>query len=192
MKIILLSALTFSALLAQDGAMVSGTVLDAATSHGLPDVQINLTSDQPAYETSTDAAGRFRISGVKPGQYAAAFDRPGYMWASIGSRNGTERPIRVEAGADVTALVVRMAGYATLEGHVLDQDGNPVAQAEVNLGGQLARTDAEGHYKFDEITPRKYDLSARPPRLKSAIQKGERIEAVRTWYPSLTQNDRRR
>ena len=71
-----------------DRGDLSGTVRDAGGSP-LPGVTVTLTGSEHR-TTRTDARGAFSFTGLLPGEYRLAFDRPGFARAV--------RPVRVAAG----------------------------------------------------------------------------------------------
>jgi hypothetical protein len=81
---------------------------------------------------ASDPQGRFTFTGLSPGRYALSAEAPGF------SRR-TMRVVTVPHGGE---LEVRMWGSSVLEGFVVGEDGQPVADAEVMaIGeGQVPRT----------------------------------------------------
>ena len=102
---------------------ISGRVVDAATSSGVPGMLMGFGHAQPGEsvgigggtnpEWQTDPAGHFRIQGISPGRYAA-FGVPeqgsdfysdlGYFDVVDRDVNGVE--VRLHRGATITGLVV--------------------------------------------------------------------------------------
>src|SRR5271169_1021796 len=75
-----LICLLWGPLLAQNGGVVEGTVVNKGTGVGIGGATVHLT--QPGgpsrYEASTDSAGMFRIAGVKSGEYRSSVEKDGY------------------------------------------------------------------------------------------------------------------
>jgi hypothetical protein len=89
-----------------------------------------------------------------------------------------------------TVSVTPTAENATVSGHILDNQGNPVEGAAVRMSGtqnRLTVTDAEGRYHFDDvetngfyvITPSRANFSFSPAQ-KSFSQLGANTEATFT------------
>lgn len=87
-------------------SLVSGTVLDAASSAPLKDARVDLRhiagSDGPEFllGSSSDAKGTFRLDRVPPGHYRMTVTHEGYA--------PVERPLEVAAGVDLANLEVSL------------------------------------------------------------------------------------
>ncbi len=104
------------------GAIVIGRIVDRDEGTGLvAAVELRPVSgdEAPRYARSSDVGG-FRIEGVPHGEWIADAFSPGYV-----SAGGVE----VDAGRGIPELALVRGG--TIEGRVLDADGNPVAGAAV-------------------------------------------------------------
>ncbi|WP_437734918.1 TonB-dependent receptor [Sorangium sp. So ce1335] len=80
------SALVSTSTLAAGSAVLTGTVIDAATNRPAPDVVVTVTS--PALQGEqivvTDAAGQYRIPNLPPGTYTLRLDKESYRPYSRG------------------------------------------------------------------------------------------------------------
>jgi hypothetical protein len=103
---------------AQDAAVVRGRVLAADTGTPLPGARVSL-GGLPVHVRS-DAAGRFEMR-VPPGGPPLAVDFPGYARVML--------PRKPVAG-DVEVRLSRAAGLTV---HVIDQQGEPVAGANIRI-----------------------------------------------------------
>lgn len=104
------------------GAIVIGRIIDRDEGTGIAAaIELRPSGDDqaPRYARSGDD-GVFRIEGVPNGRWIADAFAPGYI-----SPGGVE----LEAGKGVPELALLRGG--TVEGRVLDGDGNPVAGASV-------------------------------------------------------------
>jgi len=106
MKFFLLSALLFLTLRqAQDSGIIEGSVVDNVTGAGISDATVYFGSDRGAhYDALTDASGRFRISGMKDGQYGSHYEKTGYITQYSGTNDSVLKPVRIAAGQDPVRL----------------------------------------------------------------------------------------
>jgi hypothetical protein len=113
------------------GASVSGRVLDpdgrpvpGATVLALPVLLEDLIQDsQRIKPATTDAQGRFTIGGLLPGRLG--------LYASVHGKGRTREQVNLEPGEQRTGVVLSLTATTLLEGVVLDDEGRPVAGAEV-------------------------------------------------------------
>jgi hypothetical protein len=135
---------------------VAGTLTDGPTA--VADAAVDLVL--PPYgvslgQTRTDAAGRFRLGGVRPATYTLRFTLPGGLVqfhpgvADIAAAT----QFAVAAGQDVTIDEAVMA-HGTLGGRITTDGGAPAAGARVRLNRTdgppvfTVLTDANGDYRF--------------------------------------------
>src|SRR5712691_1261594 len=69
---------------------------------------------------------------------------------------------------------------ASLQGTVVDRQGNPIPGVTVTAGNQTAATDAKGHYEFASIPPGKYVVTAQlsgfnEGRLQINVNEGKEV-----------------
>ena len=133
-------------------------------------LDVALAMDGDTTYASSDEAGRFRLKLGAPGRYV------------IDANVGGHVPVRLEADAPATGLLIALRGGATVEGTVVDARGEPLFEVDlrVRLGaGSSARelttvSDPEGHFILDGLPPGTHTLEA---ALEVA---GARHEASRT------------
>jgi protocatechuate 3,4-dioxygenase beta subunit len=186
--------LTASALAAQ---VVEGRVVNTANGNGVPDASVGLVAmGQTAYRASTDATGRFRIEGVKDGAYTAFCTAAKFRSA----HDGASRTYRVAAGAELVRLEYKMVPLSKISGRVLDDAGNPVPKARLqimdvtqssSIGTSIVNWAAneKGEYVSPEaMLPGTWTVSATvPPAWNSPEPRdGQRLGWARTFYPSVT------
>ncbi len=130
--------------------------------------------------TRTDAAGRFRLTSLsRTMPHAVVVTSPGHGRTLADFRPRPEGPGEIDLGD-----VVLVAGLR-IEGRVLDADGGPVPGARLTLEGanadrsrrmgagwdyptsgygdeESARSDDLGRFRFDDLSPGTYSLTARP------------------------------
>jgi hypothetical protein len=138
------SPLTFVALaftLAQQGAVprqvaVSGTVLEAGSNTPVAGAQVTLMSfallPQPGRPpeplvATTDQNGRYRFDALEPGRYRVSVQKAGFA-----TMLGPGLPeATLNAGERKTDLNVIIQRGAAIVGRVLDENGEPIADANV-------------------------------------------------------------
>lgn len=160
---------------------ISGHVYSLSTGAPLKKVQVRLAGQGVNARLSeaavtTDAEGAFRFDHLGAGQYAVLADRNGYLSAS---------PARVSCGS--TDVSIKMTPQAMIYGKVVDDDGEPVANAMVSVdrrtwirGHRLLQTiqrtssQADGSFVLGNLTAGNYYLSAkgnvRPPHGEAFVE----------------------
>lgn len=166
------------ALCAQDNNVVAGSVVNSATGAGIDGATVALSSqkgerNEAAYRAVTDASGRFRIDGVKLGEYMPRARKPGFF-APISTTFG--QSIHIGAGDDTPPLRLELIPPGRVRGRVIGIDGKPAANVEVATGNQYtftAKTNEDGDFVFDNLQPGSYSLMTR-------------VKNVRTYFPATT------
>lgn len=83
---------------------------------------------------STDDSGAFRIEGLPPGAYTLSARRNGYVPTEYGRGPGQRSAeIRVSGGANTPGVRLQMTPHAVITGRVVDEDGDPVQGANVQV-----------------------------------------------------------
>lgn len=140
-------------LLAQDGYVVQGRIVQEGSGDGLPNVIVQL---EGFGYSLTNADGRYRFQGVPPGGYELEVMTLGYAPES--------RFVPIEDAGAVVDLQLRRAPIVLdtlrvslrsmdLRGRVREANGGPIivdAQILSNMGSD-ARTDPNGNFKLDDV-----------------------------------------
>lgn len=148
-------------------ASIEGTVMEKA---GGPVEGASVTVSGPKRaHTVTDAKGRFTFKGLPPGSYVVSgwVTPPIHVW----------KRIAVADGQALMGVTLPLERSATISGQVMDQDGKPVARADVFLVGRayefgalrysyrhVTTSDDRGIYSLDRLFPgMPYLVMARRP-----------------------------
>ncbi|MBZ5585932.1 MAG: carboxypeptidase-like regulatory domain-containing protein, partial [Acidobacteriia bacterium] len=159
-----------------DTGRLEGRIIHSINRAGIAGVTVELRasgSDEPAYSAVTDPAGEFQLSGIKPGEYTASFEKNGFFRPK--SDGPEDQPVRIAAGPEPVRLRVELCPYTRVSGRVLDSEGNPKPRIVVELLSAAARrrmrsftTGDDGAFAFDELEPGAYVLRADPSRTGQA------------------------
>jgi hypothetical protein len=159
------------------------------------------SSHDPAakdYDTTTDAAGAFRVTGMREGIYAVSVDTQDYETGGDSSVRSTT--LRVSVGA-VVQMTLELDPVVAIRGKILDPEGAPIAGAKVLLRDaetpDETTSSGDGSYAFEHLPKGTYLLSARPETkdvTKDAMKNGaaqekNRQELVETYYPNALDED---
>ncbi|PYT54241.1 MAG: hypothetical protein DMG43_06945 [Acidobacteria bacterium] len=116
---------------------VSGMVVKLAGSEPLKNATVQLQNPQDLAHTIsvvTDAGGRFELKGIDAGRYRLKVSRTGFVTQEYGQKSpndpGTE--IRLSPGQNSRGLLFRMIPWGVIAGRVLNEDGDPLAWAQVS------------------------------------------------------------
>jgi protocatechuate 3,4-dioxygenase beta subunit len=152
-------------------------------------------------DASTDADGRFVMSGVPAGRFALRGSYPGYVTLEYGQRRATEagRTIEVRSDDTVTGLDLILPRGRAIVGSVADEHGEPVEGAVVRalqlrfVGGRTVawrvpgvrdrRSDDRGHFRLFGLLPGVYLVSA---SVDAPVSSETRVKArgyAPTFYP---------
>jgi protocatechuate 3,4-dioxygenase beta subunit len=136
---------------------VAGTVVSVATGEPLKKVEVALSSESqdihPRPRTGlTDANGAFSLDHVVPGRYYLAVSREGYLTQQYGQKqdNGEDfgAVLSLTAGQKITDLIFRLQKTAVITGRVVDEDGDPIIRASVEV---LRRRMVNGSRRFEPM-----------------------------------------
>ena len=182
-------------------ASIAGVVLDDATGARIPRAAVTLATKAEEPSTAlawTDARGAFSFSWVPPGPYYLAAHRDGYQNVRFGAVRPAEPPVvlSLAAGED-RHIVLRMQPAGSISGVVVDAEGDPVQNVNVQLlmawferrkpryvNVASVMTDGRGRYFLGGLAPGKYFLTARPqpwqpPAGRSEVVRGQPIDEAR-------------
>ncbi len=171
----------------EPGSVIGGIVQDA---QGQPvagariRLSVPITGGQRAGEprvnlmnhsTNTDADGRWRFDTL-PAELSSVsitVDHPDYLAETVQFRPGSQSTRELAQLKSKSALVVLRKGL-TLEGRVINSEGNPVAKAEVALSRAFrqgtATTDDEGRFELDRVRPGSNEVVIRAKGYVPALQ----------------------
>ena len=164
--------LLFALFLAEDKAIVEGTVVNALTNEPLKKVRIILDEGSTQFAVTSGSEGKFRFQGLEPGDYFLEASRQGFLDVDDNA------PWRLEAGEHKKDVVIKMTPQGVIDGHVLDEDGDPVpglvinATRKIHVNGRAVVlgtegggvTNNEGYFLVSELGAGRYYLSAEPYR----------------------------
>lgn len=162
---------------------VSGTIVadDAgATPIGRAVVTLVGPQGRPSLLVVADDKGRFLFSDLPGGKFTLAASKAPYIPMAYGQKTpgkGTGVPMSVDAGQQVTGLVLKLPRGAVISGRVVDARGQPVRgssiliqQAHIVDGerklldarGTTPSTDAQGFYRATGLAAGDYYICAFP------------------------------
>lgn len=124
----------------EPGATLSGTLTTAGGVAAGTDVLIGRGGTDYVAATTTDRAGRFRVSGFTAGRYRVGVVadggryRPGGRWVRVARDTGTyDASLRVRVGATVVVPLQTPGATGRVRDELRDASGRPVA-TNVNTG----------------------------------------------------------
>ena len=188
-------------------ASASGKVVQEPGGVGIRKAVVALISAEGGeaakeYTTATDASGAFHVEGVAPGKYEVQVTRAGFLQI----KKKEPSTVTVEAGQELSGLVYRMQAAGVISGKIVDAEGDPVADAVVEVvrsghsttssdESELGRgqTNDLGEYRIANLKPGSYVLVANAqgnakPAPNPADKGRQKEDAVyaRTYYPGTT------
>ncbi len=171
-------------LLAQDKAIVEGTVVNALTNEPLKKARVTLNLDgKTSYEVLSGDLGKFRFEGMEPESYQLFAERQGFLDAN-------EDWMEIEAGEHVKDVIIKMTPQSAISGHVVDEDGDPVPGARVLVERKIHMVvfdrkekvaDEEGYFFAGGLRGGRYSITVTPPERESS--NGPAEDLVRTEDP---------
>jgi uncharacterized protein (DUF2141 family) len=169
-----------SSAMERTGAMVAGIVSKDPSSEPVKKALIELIAESPGeggnYTALTGADGSFRIENVAPGRYRLFVERAGFQEVDKRHHRTDGRVLALSAGQELKDLSIRLQAAAVVEGHVTDEDGEPMAEAQVAVlrqrfvAGRIhwdqvgaERTNDLGEYRVAGLAGGSYFVSCTPP-----------------------------
>ncbi len=136
------------------------------------------------YTAVTGADGTFRIEGIVPGSYRLLAERTGFVEVEKHRPLSEGRMITLAAGQELKDVAILFQPTAAIAGRVTDEDGDPLADAQVAVLRQTfaaghsrweqtgaERTNDLGEYRIPGLATGTYYLSITPPpNFKSLIE----------------------
>jgi protocatechuate 3,4-dioxygenase beta subunit len=199
----------------KDKSAITGRVINAATGAPLKKASVWLEAFSPtrgvtgaptvaAPATITDAEGRFTLDGIDPGSYLLLAQRVGYLDQGYGAPAPqlVGPPLDLSAGESMHDLTFKLTPQSLLYGKVVDEDGDPVPSAQVQVlrvsyaGGRRHLVEAgvsasqdDGSFVAGNLTPGRYYLSAGFRKVDESgppAGRPEREKYVTTYFPSAS------
>jgi Carboxypeptidase regulatory-like domain len=162
---------------AKQNATVSGTVLRLDTGEPLKKARVGLqnhSNGETSFFELSDEQGHFVFDNVPPGPYDLQVSRNGFVDAQYGQKKpgALGAILTLTPGQRVTDLVFKLWHAAAISGHVYDEDGQPIAKAEVivyrashRAGKEQRASDDQistndlGEYRVFDLAPGRYYLA---------------------------------
>jgi hypothetical protein len=161
-------------------AVVAGIVTKDPGSEPVKKALIELIAESQGdggnYTALSGVDGGFRIENILPGRYRLFVERTGYQEVDKHQKRSDGRVLTLGAGQELKDLVIRLQAAAVVEGRVTDEDGDPMAEAQVALLRQTfvagrshweqvgaERTNDLGDYRIAGLAAGNYFISVTPP-----------------------------
>jgi len=173
---LLLACLLAAGAQAAAGYRVAGVVVNAASGRAVAGARVTLASvERRGEERSTVSGddGRFAFTGLPQGQYTLAGERRGLLAENYGQRAGRAGIVVAGPERHTESIVLQLQPSAVISGSVVDDAGEPVAGARVELlrsaltGGRrrlgaatFRQTNDAGEYRFSGLAAGSYYLVA--------------------------------
>jgi protocatechuate 3,4-dioxygenase beta subunit len=151
-----------------DGVLVEGSVTAVRGRNAVAGASVTLIASGSRRGTTTDADGHFRLSDVSPGRARLVVAHPDYAETAfeveIAETGRRDRPLELPP--------VDLEEPGSVEGHVVDAEGNPVRGARVSAGiaqsylpagalpTDVAVTDDDGRFTLTHVAPGRRTLEA--------------------------------
>jgi hypothetical protein len=161
-------------------AVVAGIVTKDLGSEPVKKALIELIAESQGdggnYTALSGVDGGFRIENILPGRYRLFVERTGYQEVDKHQKRSDGRVLTLGTGQELKDLVIRLQAAAVVEGRVTDEDGDPMAEAQVALLRQTfvagrshweqvgaERTNDLGDYRIAGLAAGNYFISVTPP-----------------------------
>jgi protocatechuate 3,4-dioxygenase beta subunit len=191
---------------AQATSTISGTVVDALTNQPLKAANVWVRSFQPGQvgrrisSATTDAEGHFTLEGLAPGRYFVSASREDYVGQRGGGNASGGKSLTVAPDQHINDVVIQLTPGATINGHVKNADGKPLAGASVEVmryfteAGRkqlhgvrpAALSNLTGEYRITGLAPGRYYLRASASATESAKSSSKQVYAS-AYYPGSSE-----
>lgn len=163
---------------------IHGTLTGSVTdSQGQPVVDATVTTDTGGHTVMTNQQGTFVIADVLPGVYDVTAGKVGYVAQ-------TQYDVKVAGGGTVVVnfTLNGQSGTGHIAGQVIDDDGDPVAEAVVYTtpGSYQTRTGGDGSYLLNNVAAGTYTLLASKDGYLTASQPNVGVQADSTTTVEIT------
>jgi hypothetical protein len=170
------------------GVIVSGRITAVRGRQGVPNAVVTLRGAVQRRSTSSDADGMFRFDSVNPGEIELRVSHPDYADTTISAK--VEATGRSDRPFELAPIDLEEPG--SVEGRVVDADGNAVDGARVGVGfvptylpeGALpfgmALSDSRGEFVLRGLRPGSQRLSAYTPGVGRGSADGIEVQSGRS------------
>jgi hypothetical protein len=185
-------------------AALEGLVANSVTGAPIKKAIVTLrcASENWGHQALTDAAGRFRLENLQPGQYALWAEAEGFVRNPPPSLSLT-----LTDGQAVKDFAIQLIPFGAISGKALDENGDPITGATVEAlryaysrNGRSLETKASatsndrGEFRLFNLQPGRWYIAARkyidPPTATGRVH-GARPEEEypQTYYPGVSRPD---
>ncbi|WWB87080.1 carboxypeptidase regulatory-like domain-containing protein [Priestia aryabhattai] len=162
--------------LAPNPGIIRGQVVTSEAGQPIPNASVvirALTPSGPILATTvTDSNGFYEVTGIVSGTYTVVFSGAPLFGSDISS-------VQLDAG-EIEIVNASLSSFiSTVQGRVVDEEGNGLANALVQLfntqSGLIRRvqTDNDGNYFIRGFTAGSYTLTANQPNFQAALTRFE-------------------
>lgn len=133
-------------------AVIEGIVTRDPDSQPVKKALIELIAENQTeggnYTGVTGADGNFHIENILPGRYHLFAERTGLLDDDRRRGRIDGRVLVLAAGQELKDLHLRLQAAAVVRGRVTDEDGDPLANAEVTV---MRQTFVSGHHRWEQL-----------------------------------------
>jgi carboxypeptidase family protein len=185
---------------------VDGVVTNSVTGEPVKKAIVTLRNNRQnfSYQALTDAAGQFHFDNVDPGTYAVAAGRDGFVYQPPGARlSYAVPPVSVAEEQHVRDVAVKLVPFATISGHIVDEDGDPIPNASVRamryvyqqgarqlLPQSFTTSNDLGEYELPDVAAGRFRLMVMPSSRVSLPARTRTAHAHEgyavTYYPNAS------
>jgi Carboxypeptidase regulatory-like domain len=161
-------------------AVIEGIVTKEPGSEPVKKALIELIAENQAeggdYTAVSGPDGGFQIEGILPGRYHLFAERTGLLEVDKHRARLDGRVLTLSGGQELKDLRIRLQAAAVVRGRVTDEDGDPLANAQVSVLRQTfvsgrsrleqagaERTNDLGEYRVAGLPSGNYYVSVSPP-----------------------------
>jgi hypothetical protein len=154
-----------------------GRVLAADTGAVVRRAQVRINSPDIGTKTAfTDGQGRYEFKDLPAGRFTLSVSKAGFVTMQYGQRRPFEpgRPIELADAQVMEKADVALPRGSAVQGHIVDEFGEPVAEAVVNAMrmqysggrrrlvpmGRSSTTNDQGYFRLYGLPPGEYYVSA--------------------------------
>lgn len=180
---------------------IAGRVLADDTGKPVRHAEISASADSgSAQRALSNADGSFVLRDLPPGRYQLSCSKPGFVPIDLGQPRPfrTGRDLEITGGASMDGIEFRLKRGAIIAGRVVDENGEPLVRATVDLvrwgyaqGRRGLRpvpwasavTDDLGRYRLFGLPPGEFLLRAAPFAAAVDMEGGVRVFYVPAYWP---------